>query len=163
MLTMLIINLLHHSECVCTMSTYSNVSTAGSQLTRWKHGLGLGAGKCGMGRSAAKGQGSVSEFYVDFRVVRPLLSGRLYDVCWICFIWRLLWSLLIPAIWLHYHFALWSSFSPYLNSVSGQVSTMWFMVCHWPQSQEGDWTLSLIHIWRCRRIERCRSRWSPYH
>ena len=25
------------------------------------------------------------------------------------------------------------------------------------------WDLSLIHIWRCRRIERCRSRWSPYH
>ena len=25
------------------------------------------------------------------------------------------------------------------------------------------YTLSLIHIWRCRRIERCRSRWSPYH
>ena len=25
------------------------------------------------------------------------------------------------------------------------------------------WGLSLIHIWRCRRIERCRSRWSPYH
>eukprot|EP00826_Nyctotherus_ovalis_P014220 TRINITY_DN1393_c0_g1_i1.p1 TRINITY_DN1393_c0_g1~~TRINITY_DN1393_c0_g1_i1.p1 ORF type:complete len:469 (+),score=87.59 TRINITY_DN1393_c0_g1_i1:195-1601(+) len=24
-------------------------------------------------------------------------------------------------------------------------------------------TLSLIHICRCRRIERCRSRWSPYH
>ena len=23
--------------------------------------------------------------------------------------------------------------------------------------------LSHIHIWRCRRIERCRSRWSPYH
>ena len=23
--------------------------------------------------------------------------------------------------------------------------------------------LSLIHILRCRRIERCRSRWSPYH
>ena len=26
-----------------------------------------------------------------------------------------------------------------------------------------DYYLSLIHIWRCRRIERCRSRWSPYH
>ena len=26
-----------------------------------------------------------------------------------------------------------------------------------------NWNLSLIHIWRCRRIERCRSRWSPYH
>ena len=25
------------------------------------------------------------------------------------------------------------------------------------------YSLSLIHIWRCRRIERCRSRWSPYH
>ena len=24
-------------------------------------------------------------------------------------------------------------------------------------------TLSLIHIWRCRRRLRCRSRWSPYH
>ena len=27
----------------------------------------------------------------------------------------------------------------------------------------GGVILSLIHIWRCRRIERCRSRWSPYH
>ena len=27
----------------------------------------------------------------------------------------------------------------------------------------GIYGLSLIHIWRCRRIERCRSRWSPYH
>ena len=25
------------------------------------------------------------------------------------------------------------------------------------------WDLSLIHIWRCRRVLRCRSRWSPYH
>ena len=24
-------------------------------------------------------------------------------------------------------------------------------------------TLSLIHIWRCRRASQCRSRWSPYH
>ena len=24
-------------------------------------------------------------------------------------------------------------------------------------------TLSLIHIWRCRRYSLCRSRWSPYH
>ena len=23
--------------------------------------------------------------------------------------------------------------------------------------------LSLIHIWRCRRLLTCRSRWSPYH
>eukprot|EP00826_Nyctotherus_ovalis_P032272 TRINITY_DN2601_c0_g2_i2.p1 TRINITY_DN2601_c0_g2~~TRINITY_DN2601_c0_g2_i2.p1 ORF type:complete len:570 (-),score=114.20 TRINITY_DN2601_c0_g2_i2:22-1731(-) len=32
---------------------------------------------------------------------------------------------------------------------------------------DGEWRndkkLSLIHICRCRRIERCRSRWSPYH
>ena len=25
------------------------------------------------------------------------------------------------------------------------------------------YTLSLIHIWRCRRSYACRSRWSPYH
>ena len=30
----------------------------------------------------------------------------------------------------------------------------------WEKRERG---LSLIHIWRCRRIERCRSRWSPYH
>ena len=29
-----------------------------------------------------------------------------------------------------------------------------------PKSQ---YNLSLIHIWRCRRRLRCRSRWSPYH
>ena len=27
----------------------------------------------------------------------------------------------------------------------------------------GVLALSLIHICRCRRIRRCRSRWSPYH
>ena len=27
----------------------------------------------------------------------------------------------------------------------------------------GDDDLSLIHIWRCRRLLTCRSRWSPYH
>ena len=26
-----------------------------------------------------------------------------------------------------------------------------------------NYTLSLIHIWRCRRSTLCRSRWSPYH
>eukprot|EP00826_Nyctotherus_ovalis_P010299 TRINITY_DN12729_c0_g6_i2.p1 TRINITY_DN12729_c0_g6~~TRINITY_DN12729_c0_g6_i2.p1 ORF type:complete len:215 (+),score=47.17 TRINITY_DN12729_c0_g6_i2:74-646(+) len=30
-------------------------------------------------------------------------------------------------------------------------------------SYNGPLNLSLIHICRCRRIERCRSRWSPYH
>ena len=35
--------------------------------------------------------------------------------------------------------ASWSRFSPPSNFVNGHVSTMLFMVCHWPQSQEGDW------------------------
>ena len=35
--------------------------------------------------------------------------------------------------------ALWSRFSPPSNFINRHVSTMWFMVCHWPQSQEGDW------------------------
>ena len=35
--------------------------------------------------------------------------------------------------------ASWSRFSPPSNFVNGHVSTVWFMVCHWPQSQEGDW------------------------
>ena len=32
-----------------------------------------------------------------------------------------------------------------------------------PLFRHGDWHLSLIHIWRCRRSTLCRSRWSPYH
>ena len=35
--------------------------------------------------------------------------------------------------------ASWSRFSPPSDLVNGHVSTMWFMVCRWPQSQEGDW------------------------
>ena len=37
--------------------------------------------------------------------------------------------------------------------------------CKWLQTGTAmhPSNLSLIHIWRCRRIERCRSRWSPYH
>jgi len=38
--------------------------------------------------------------------------------------------------------ASWSRFSPPSNCVDGHVSTMWFMVCRWPQSQEGDWARS---------------------
>jgi len=35
--------------------------------------------------------------------------------------------------------ASWSRFSLPSNFVYGHVSTMWFMVCRWPESQEGDW------------------------
>jgi len=35
--------------------------------------------------------------------------------------------------------ALWSRFSPPTDFVNGHMSTMWFMVCRWPQSQEDDW------------------------
>ena len=38
-----------------------------------------------------------------------------------------------------------------------------WIVWHNVHSQQHTYMLSLIHIWRCRRIERCRSRWSPYH
>ena len=31
------------------------------------------------------------------------------------------------------------------------------------RTKPGTLLLSLIHIWRCRRLLRCRSRWSPYH
>jgi len=34
--------------------------------------------------------------------------------------------------------ASWSRFSPPSNLVNRRVSTMWFMVCRWPQSQKGD-------------------------
>jgi len=37
-------------------------------------------------------------------------------------------------------FASWSRFSPPSNFGNGHVSTMWYMVCRKPESQEGDWT-----------------------
>eukprot|EP00826_Nyctotherus_ovalis_P041066 TRINITY_DN40_c0_g1_i13.p1 TRINITY_DN40_c0_g1~~TRINITY_DN40_c0_g1_i13.p1 ORF type:complete len:109 (-),score=1.88 TRINITY_DN40_c0_g1_i13:13-339(-) len=37
------------------------------------------------------------------------------------------------------------------------------VVCHCVDQHQNVQDLSLIHICRCRRIERCRSRWSPYH
>ena len=52
---------------------------------------------------------------------------------------RVLWSLLIPAIWLCYHLHHGVVSVRLLNFVSGHMSTMFFMVCRWPQSQEGDW------------------------
>ena len=46
-----------------------------------------------------------------------------------------------------------------MSPMSG-VGCLWVVgtLCEQPSLH-----LSLIHIWRCRRIERCRSRWSPYH
>ena len=35
-------------------------------------------------------------------------------------------------------------------------------ICFW-SSPYTPTHLSLIHIWRCRRLNACRSRWSPYH
>ena len=43
--------------------------------------------------------------------------------------------------------SMWSRFSLPSNVVNGHVSTMWFMVCHWPQSQEGDWTRPHLCKW----------------
>ena len=36
-------------------------------------------------------------------------------------------------------YASWSRFSPPSNFVNGHMLTMWFIVCRWPQLQEGDW------------------------
>ena len=38
------------------------------------------------------------------------------------------------------------------------LGTLLLMWAKWQEKR-----LSLIHIWRCRRRLRCRSRWSPYH
>ena len=45
--------------------------------------------------------------------------------------------------------ASWSRFSPRSNFVDRHASTMWFTVCRWPQSQEGDWARPHLCKW-CR-------------
>ena len=70
--------------------------------------------------------------------------------------------------------ASWSRFSPPSNFVNGHVSTMWFAVCRWPQSQKGDWARAQMcklarhgswpvrkrfnrdHVWRGRSKPGCR-------
>ena len=58
-------------------------------------------------------------------------------------------------------------FELYSHKISGDPS-----VLNCPQTdteddlpilRKGVEALSLIHIWRCRRLDACRSRWSPYH
>ena len=44
-----------------------------------------------------------------------------------------------------------------------QISSLWCYTRNNTLPHVLHVLLSLIHIWRCRRIERCRSRWSPYH
>ena len=40
--------------------------------------------------------------------------------------------------------ASWSRFSPPSDFVNGHVSAVWFVVCRWPESQEGDWARPLM-------------------
>ena len=50
-----------------------------------------------------------------------------------------------------------SSYSPPSNFVSGHVSCMCFMVCCWPQSQEGDWARPSLYRFALsqRTLDRC--------
>ena len=95
------------------------------------------------------------------------------------------WCHLIGHIWLVFHYKYsvspkkWTSFYFLNNSVKNKPIWIYFLVHRilkkfymsvfepvhhtWKMSLLYLVKLSLIHIWRCRRIERCRSRWSPYH
>ena len=42
-----------------------------------------------------------------------------------------------------------SCISPPSNFVNGRVSTMWFIVCRWPQLQDGDWVRQ--HLFKLAR------------
>ena len=64
---MLIINLLQYPGCVCAMSTYNNGSIAGAKGENMVWGWGRVS--TALGSSAAKSQGNIREFYIDWRVV----------------------------------------------------------------------------------------------
>ena len=65
--------------------------------------------------------------------------------------------------------ASWCRLSPPSNFANRHVSTIWFMVCHWPQSQEGDWArLHLCKLARHGPVQKrfirdhvWRGRWKP--
>ena len=63
-----------------------------------------------------------------------------------------------PTLWLSISLSNIDRFSKFFTgTLCGQVAVV--LLLNIPPHLN----LSLIHIWRCRRIERCRSRWSPYH
>ena len=101
-------------------------------------------------------------------LVNASIVWSLYHI--MCVIWHKPYSYIICAIWAHYfgndsHVrGCWISWwSPHLKTLHWSEIKR---VLDWHHSSKNVWRwlkLSLIHIWRCRRIERCRSRWSPYH
>ena len=69
-------------------------------------------------------------------------------------IWLWLWR-----IWNYLNWEL-LGFAPYDWFLSVFKDGVWYFPS---PLLEAVLELSLIHIWRCRRRLRCRSRWSPYH
>ena len=63
---------------------------------------------------------------------------------------KLIFSLLLLANWLDLSASASEAIAPRVHNA---IQIVYYYVL----------LLSLIHIWRCRRIERCRSRWSPDH
>ena len=98
-------------------------------------------------------------------------------------IWRFMWILFMATLRSrcgHYIFALWFLllfsfffffFFPRLISAVADLMSTVLPHMMWPYRLSANLecmsemccTLSLIHIWRCRRSYACRSRWSPYH
>ena len=57
-----------------------------------------------------------------------------------------------------------SDYLLFLNyNSTGSVSSIYCLPSYCGPSLSTELDLSLIHIWRCRRLLTCRSRWSPYH
>ena len=57
----------------------------------------------------------------------------------------------------------WSERRVVLNLLKGGINPKAIFHDLYIQKPNGEYTLSLIHILRCRRIALCISRWSPYH
>ena len=72
------------------------------------------------------------------------------------------WSFLCAQQWLGWHLHS-HPFSQNVQRKKDNKTWQWMRVVDDWSYDDYMITLSLIHIWRCRRIERCRSRWSPYH
>ena len=80
---------------------------------------------------------------------------------------KFLWACVVIAGFTTAWFLINNSYSDWSeNPVSTTISTHPISELKFPKitiCPPSGTKLSLIHIWRCWRIERCRSRWSPYH
>ena len=101
-------------------------------------------------------QSATQNWWTKTENLTLLIQNKFSDIDMTCFLYT--YKIFFMVAWYN---------RPYQNQISANLSNEkietqninYFV----KMSMSSPISLSLIHIWRCRRYSLCRSRWSPYH